>query len=181
MKKHKKFIIIALSASCIGILAVCFFLSRDRTPEFTPDPPQSSSPSSWEEKRGSMNSGNLETAPTSSGTDSEEYPKATQKDDRNVDIEFTPSSEDLKPDAPDAPKTDADNTNPSAPPSYTPEQVNPPVVKKSEDTNTPAPGSKNENGAVYDPVFGWIVPGEIEQTPIDNNGDPNKQVGEMGP
>jgi hypothetical protein len=68
-----------------------------------------------------------------------------------------------------------------APPTYKPEEVNPLADTAHEDTGKPTPGSSNGNGAIYDPVFGWIVPGEGDQTPIDNDGDPNKQVGEMGP
>ena len=39
-----------------------------------------------------------------------------------------------------------------------------------------APGSSNGNGAVYDPVFGWVVPGDVQQSTGDSDGDLNKQV-----
>lgn len=45
---------------------------------------------------------------------------------------------------------------------------------------TPAASSTNENGAVYDPVFGWVVPGQVNQTAVDSGGDPGKMVGNMG-
>ena len=44
----------------------------------------------------------------------------------------------------------------------------------------PAPGSTNNNGEFYDPVFGWVKPGTVQQQEIDNEGDPNKMVGNMG-
>lgn len=59
----------------------------------------------------------------------------------------------------------------------------PEVSPSSKDTGkdeTPAAGSTNENGAVYDPVFGWVVPGQVNQTTVDSGGDPNKMVGNMG-
>ena len=57
------------------------------------------------------------------------------------------------------------------------------VSPSSKDTGkdeTPAAGSTNENGAVYDPVFGWVVPGQVNQTTVDSGGDPGKMVGNMG-
>ena len=188
-KDHKKVIItMALSVACVGILVGCFLLSRDRTPEFSPVPPlPSETPSSWEENRSDQGSGGSTVNPSVSGQVPEEYPKATPDADGNVDIQFTPPGEALKPEPPEPPQTNADNTNPSAPPTYTPEQVKPPEDKtppadeKPTDAGKPAPGSKRSDGAVYDPVFGWIVPGQVQQTPIDSDGDPNKQVGNMGP
>ena len=59
----------------------------------------------------------------------------------------------------------------------------PDTAPSSTDTgkgDTPAAGSTNENGAVYDPVFGWVVPGQVNQAAIDSSGDPNKMVGNMG-
>ena len=47
-------------------------------------------------------------------------------------------------------------------------------------SNDPVPGSSNGNGAVYDPVFGWVVPGNVQQSTGDSDGDLNKQVGNMG-
>lgn len=42
------------------------------------------------------------------------------------------------------------------------------------------PGSSNGSGAVYDPVFGWVVPGDVQQSTGGSDGDLNKQVGNMG-
>lgn len=43
----------------------------------------------------------------------------------------------------------------------------------------PKPGIKNEKGEVYVPGFGWTLPSTVEQTEMDNDGDPNKIVGDM--
>jgi cytoskeletal protein RodZ len=182
MKTHKKLIITTvLCVACVGILVTCFILSRDRTSEFTPDPLPEGTSSTWEENRSDSGGNGSATDPTDSGTAAEGYPKETQDANGNVDIEFTPPSEDLKPETPEPPKTEADNTNPAAPPTYTPDEVNASAETESQDNNTPAPGSKNSDGAIYDPAFGWIVPGSVNQSTIDSEGDPNKQVGEMGP
>ena len=61
----------------------------------------------------------------------------------------------------------------------TPEETEPEPTAPPAQDNTPAPGSTNENGAVYDPVFGWVVPGQVEQTTSGSSGDPNKMVGDM--
>lgn len=55
-----------------------------------------------------------------------------------------------------------------------------PPAEKEPANNEPAPGASNGNGAVYDPVFGWIVPGNGQETIGDSDGDINKQVGNMG-
>ena len=44
----------------------------------------------------------------------------------------------------------------------------------------PAPDGNPGNGAVYDPVFGWVVPGKVVQSSMDSPGDPDKMVGNMG-
>lgn len=182
MKSHKKSIIIAvLCVACVGVLVICLILGRDKTPEFVPDPAPQNTPSGWEESHsGSDGGGSSDYVKPDTADD--EYPKETQDADGNVAVEFTPSGDDLKPEPPEPPKTDADYTDPAAPPTYTPEKVAPPPAETTPPSpDTPAPGSTNESGAVYDPVFGWIVPGQVNQTPIDSEGDPDKMVGEMGP
>lgn len=182
MKSQKKvFLAVGLCIVCAGVLLACFLMTRDRAPEFTPDPVQTDTPSDWEENNSRTDNGEYAAGGNSPAVSDEEYPKETQDADGNVDIEFTPSSDDLKPDAPEAPTTDADNTDPAAPPAYTPEEVQPPAVSEPPASNTPEPGSRREDGAVYDRVFGWIMPSDVEQTPIDSEGDLNKMVGEMGP
>jgi len=66
------------------------------------------------------------------------------------------------------------NPDPSVP------EVTAPPAEQTPPSNEPAPGSSNGNGAVYDPVFGWVVPGDVQQSTGDSDGDLNKQVGNMG-
>ena len=66
------------------------------------------------------------------------------------------------------------NPDPSVP------EVTAPPAEQALPSNEPAPGSSNGNGAIYDPVFGWVVPGDVQQSTGDSDGDLNKQVGNMG-
>ena len=66
------------------------------------------------------------------------------------------------------------NPDPSVP------EVTAPPAEQTPPSNDPVPGSSNGNGAVYDPVFGWVVPGNVQQSTGDSDGDLNKQVGNMG-
>ncbi|MDD4509476.1 MAG: hypothetical protein PHY23_00935 [Oscillospiraceae bacterium] len=182
MKSNKKsFIIAGLCVACVGILAVCFVLTRDKTPEFVPDPLPLDTQSEWKETGGKDNGSGAVTDNQTPGSASEEYPKQTEDADGNVEVEFTPSGEDLKPEPPEVPTADADNTNPAAPPVYTEEEIKPPVETPPTLSDTPTPGSRRADGAVYDQAFGWVMPSEVVQIPIDSEGDPNKMVGEMGP
>ncbi len=136
----------------------------------------------------------------------EEYPKVVESDDNKTVVEFTdPSPE--KPKAPPTPKgkTEIEEPGPShsvqKDPTVTPapakqeikqetkketkkEKKETKQEKKQESKNetkssTPAPGSKNKKGQVYDPVFGWITPSDVQQEIIDGDGDPDKIIGEM--
>ena len=66
------------------------------------------------------------------------------------------------------------NPDPSVP------EVTAPPAEQAPPSNEPVPGSSNGNGAIYDPVFGWVVPGDVQQSTGDSDGDLNKQVGNMG-
>ena len=96
-----------------------------------------------------------------------------------VVIDFTPEGEDLKTEPPEPPAAEGDPEDPSAPTTYAPEETEPAPTTPPAQDNTPAPGSVNENGAVYDPVFGWVVPSQVEQTTSDSTGDLDKMVGDM--
>lgn len=185
--KSKGFVVSALVVLCVAILGVCWFVSRDRTEDFKPeDSPPSSTTSGWTD-------GGSQSGDESNGADSyasgqnsgkeEEYPKVTSETEDEVVIDFTDTEkpEETPPPVPEG-KTEIENPgedhevnpDPSVP------EVTSPPVEESPSSNEPAPGSSNGNGAVYDPVFGWIVPSQGEQTIGDSDGDLNKQVGNMG-
>lgn len=181
MKKlitSKKFIAGALAVLCVGILVVCLIVNNDKKGEFVPDPTQSVDPiDTWEE--------NPSSSPTGSGyagakgaANEEEYPKIVKENEGEVVIDFTDPSP-SKESAPTSPGTDADHVDHDAVPVQTPSEGGKPQSENSG-SNTPAPGSKNSQGQVYDPVFGWVTPSTGNTVPMDNDGDPNKMVGEMG-
>ena len=183
MFQSKGFIVSALAALCIVILGVCWFVSRDRTEDFVPDEsPPSSTAGDWSEG-GSPTDGKDSGAdayhPGQSVSPQEEYPKVSSETEDEVVIDFTdteiPAEE--TPPIPEG-KTELQDPGEEHPVNPDPE-VTPPPADPPESTG-PAPGSTNENGAVYDPVFGWVVPGGVQQSTGDSDGDLNKQVGNMG-
>ena len=182
MKKlfqSKGFIVTSLCVLCVGILAACFLLGRDQGGEFVPDtPPASSAASDWTENP-SGSGGRAEDYDVGKTPEvQEQYPKVVDESEQEVVIDFTPSEkpEVTPPPAPEG-KTAKEDVADDHPQNISPEVTPPPSEPSSP--SQPQPGSSNGNGAVYDPVFGWVVPGEVHQSTIDNDGDPNKMVGQM--
>lgn len=184
--KSKRFVTFALAVLCVVILGACWFVSQDRTEDFQPDTsPSSSTTSDWSD-------GGSENRDDSDGADAyvsglfpsskEEYPKVTSETEDEVMINFTDTdkSEKTPPPVPEG-KTEIENPGEDHEihPDPSVSEVTP-LPDKQSDGNDPIPGSSNGNGAVYDPVFGWIVPSQGEQTIGDSDGDLNKQVGNMG-
>lgn len=190
MKKFfqsKGFIVSALAILCVAILGVCWFVSRDRSEEFRPDEsPPSSTSSDWSDggvQSGDESGGADAYAPGQSSGSEEEYPKVTSETDDEVVIDFTDTQkpEDTPPAVPEG-KTELEDPgedHPVNPDPAVPEVTAPPA-EESPSSSEPAPGSSNGSGAVYDPVFGWVVPGNVQQSTGDSDGDLNKQVGNMG-
>ena len=190
MKKFfqsKGFIVPALAVPCVAILGVCWFVSRDRSEEFRPDEsPPSSTSSDWSDggvQSGDGSGGADAYAPGQSSGSEEEYPKVTSETDDEVVIDFTDTQkpEDTPPAVPEG-KTELEDPgedHPVNPDPAVPEVTAPPA-EESPSSSEPAPGSSNGSGAVYDPVFGWVVPGNVQQSTGDSDGDLNKQVGNMG-
>ena len=190
MKKFfqsKGFIVSALAVLCVAILGVCWFGSLDRSEEFRPDEsPPSSTSSDWSDggvQSGDGSGGADAYAPGQSSGSEEEYPKVTSETDDEVVIDFTDTQkpEDTPPAVPEG-KTELEDPgedHPVNPDPAVPEVTAPPA-EESPSSSEPAPGSSNGSGAVYDPVFGWVVPGNVQQSTGDSDGDLNKQVGNMG-
>lgn len=186
--KSKGFLATVLSVSCIAILIACFWVSRDTKTAFLPDePPPDTAQENWTDTPESVTESNSwnppkSSKPTQEDTDRklEEYPKMTEENEQEVVFDFIPSEtkeESASPPPPEG-KTIMANPGEDHPLKPTPE-----ADASSADAgkdSTPSAGSTNENGAVYDPVFGWVVPGQINQSSIDSSGDPNKMVGNMG-
>lgn len=196
--KSKAFPAAALSAACIGILAATFFIGREDKADFQPeDPTPGPITQEWQEtpsptvpdssQTTSVPTGNsVSPANTPSAIQEqhqhdilESYPKVTGETEQLVTIDFTPETEKLQPEPPEIPTSEADATNPEQPPAYTPEELEPASTAPPTQPNTPAAGASNGNGAVYDPVFGWVVPSTADQNTMDSSGDPDKMVGNM--
>ncbi len=189
MKKFfqsKGFIVSSLALLCVTILGVCWFVSRDRTGDFRPDEsPPSSVTGDWSDG-GTQTDGDNGAdayAPGQSTDAKEEYPKVTSQTEDEVVINFTDTEkpEETPPPVPEGKTEIKDpgqehtvNPDPSVP------EVTAPPAEQTPPSNDPVPGSSNGNGAVYDPVFGWVVPGNVQQSTGDSDGDLNKQVGNMG-
>lgn len=81
----------------------------------------------------------------------------------------------VKPEAPkEKPKSQGENTNPSKPPTYKPEDTT--VSKPAEPK-----GGEKKDGKIYVPGFGWVENhgGGGQGKVVDGSGDINKQVGKM--
>lgn len=185
MKKlltSKPFIISALALTSIAIVAVCIFISRDKTPDFVPETQQETpSVSDWSESGGTTKPSVPATTPVE-GSEKEVYPKVTEDDGENVVIDFTapqPTDETESAEPPEIPegKTEIEDPGPSHPVNEDKTVTAP--EPEPEKPSGPTPGSANDKGQVYDPVFGWVTPSTVQQEVIDGDGDPNKMVGSM--
>lgn len=165
--KSKGFLVTAFFVSCIAILAACWLARREPKTAFLPDEqPPDATQEEWKDtpKTAEDDSRNHTDAgiPGQSNAEEklEEYPKVAEESKQEVVIDFVPAEtkDETPPPAPETPPSPTDNGM----------------------DNTPAAGSTNENGAVYDPVFGWVVPGQVNQSTVDSSGDPDKMVGNMG-
>lgn len=202
------FIISTLSVLCIAILGICWYAGQDRTGAFVPDDsPPSSLSSEWDENNSAQESkiADMETAERAQSTsprqsttaaETEEYPKVAEKTPEETVISFTPTkkTEETAPPAPEG-KTILENPGPEHPINPAPKETTSapetpaatepapaqPAPTQPAPTEPPAtePAATQPAGAVYDPVFGWVVPSEVIQSTISSDGDPNKMVGNM--
>lgn len=195
--KSKRFIVSSLSVVCLVILAACWFVSREPNKDFVPEESSPIASQDWQET--SATSGlaekpsNAYVPPTTEPTDA--YPKVVEviEDEsaeetaqktpaemtKTVVIDFTPTEKpaETPPPAPEG-KTVVEDPGPEHPVTPAPEVTAPaPEIPASTE---PVPGTDNGKGAVYDPAFGWVVPGGVNQSAVDSDGDPNKMVGNMG-
>jgi len=196
MKKlitSKPFIAGALAVFCIVTLTLCLLWRNDKH-EFVPDNPvplgsidswtENSSPSDvatendennqvWQPPNSQPWPPPVEQIEEASG----DYPIVVEENRKDeVVIVFTDPTSSKEP-PPEIPNREAvsGHSGHSAP--DTPGSSEQPRVNNN--TNNPVPGSMNDRGEFYDPAFGWVRPGQVEQIEIDSDGDPNKMVGTM--
>lgn len=187
--KSRGFLVAVLTIACIGIIAACWYVSRDQTPDFQPEETEATADSQeWQESENTVsgketeeNGASAYAPPAGFGAAEtlEEYPKVESESEDEVVIDFTPAEkpEETPPEPPEG-KTVMEDPGPEHPVNTVPEETVP--EPETETDKGPAAGSTNENGAIYDPVFGWVVPGQVSQSTMDSDGDPNKMVGNMG-
>lgn len=157
--RSKGFLFSVLVAACIGILTVCFVANREPKSDFQPE--EAAANTDTQEAPATpapaVNAGNRPStntpAPAATKDPMEGYPKVVDESDDEVVINFTPEGGELLEDPPEPPAAGGDTTDPAASPDYAPEETEPEPTAPPAQDNTPAPGSTNGNGAVYDPVF----------------------------
>lgn len=187
--KSKGFLVSALTLSCIGILGACWYVSRDPTAAFQPEEtPSVVQSQDWKENQGASESHmeeteNLEAYVPPKDSDMQEsldtYPVVSEVSESEVSIDFTPTETPAEtPPAPPEGKTLLEDAGPKHPVNPAPEVTSP--EPETSANNEPVAGDTNKDGAIYDPVFGWVVPGQVNQSTLDSDGDPNKMVGNMG-
>lgn len=187
MKKFissKGFLCSVLAAACIGILVTCLLGDMEHKSDFQPEEPAANDTQETSAAPpAAADAGNRTDtdtpAPAATQDPMEGYPKVVEESGDGVVIDFTPERGELKAGTPEPPTAEGDATDPSSPPTYTPEETEPGPAAPPAQDNTPAPGSSDGHGAVYDPVFGWVVPGQVVQSSTDSSGDPGKMVGNM--
>lgn len=194
----KRFIVSSLSVACLGILAVCWFVSREPNKNFVPEESTPIASQNWQETSPSTSSLAEKPAnesPPKATEPTEAYPKVVEvfeeeseeategknpaETTKAVVIDFTPTEtpKETPPPVPEG-KTVMEDSGPEHPVNPEPEVTAP--APETTASPEPAPGSVDNNGAVYDPLFGWVVPGDVNQSTVDSDGDPNKMVGNMG-
>lgn len=202
MKKNTKptnrkrtFTICGLSALCIAVLAVAYFLTREPEREFIPASAElADATDTWGENSGTDASLPDAAAKESSqlqGTASDNTQTVVSEDETGTTTSLSDSStkEDALQEKPtEPPVTTDDITDPDKQPEYDPPVQQTPAPPQDNPTGgsgtgTPSGGTGSDDshpGQVYDPVFGWIDVGNTKQDNIDSDGDINKQIGTMG-
>lgn len=176
----KPFIAGVLAILCVGILGTCLFLQKNNREEFIPEQPSTDAPvENWTENESTAAPDKgIGMAGSEDASAKEEFPKVTESGEGQAVVEFT-NPEPTKPEPPAVPegKTEVADPGPSHPVQKDP-TVTPPTQEPPK-SDTPEPGSNNNKGQIYDPVFGWVTPSTVQQEVIDGDGDPNKMVGSM--
>ena len=207
MKKEKRSLTniataAALSLLCVGVLGGAILMNSRPKTDFIPDASEESSEGSWSEPETKPAQASIpktlesQEARFETGSPEDEIQVVASEGDE-VLIDLTPPV--TKPAAEAAPSAakpvkkcpDKPALAEAAPETVT-ESV-PGTAANSESATSPtaapepapseAPASESQPaaddhaGQVYDPVFGWLTPGNPQADVLDNDGDVNKQIG----
>lgn len=195
-KENKKDIkkisaICGLSALCIAVLAGAYILTREPETEFVPASVETGSVTdSWEENADAVLPSETEQENTQiTGTSSDRTQTVISEDENGSvsDLSGSTTKEAADADKPmETPVTADDISDPDRQPEYGDDVPQPASSAASSDesggagSDTADSSSDSHPGQVYDPVFGWVTPSNVQQDNIDNDGDINKQIGTMG-
>lgn len=205
---RSKGMIIGLAAVCVLAAGICVIVRMKKDGgTFEPGKPPDETVSEWEEPQRPDTEGTEAESNTvwEEPESRAERPDGTE-DSSEVVIEFT--TEPSRPEEPEPPEPKGEVTDPAAPPTYEAEEEAPPAESLHDEAgegqkeiqteapveqssapqepevseqpeSTPQMDGVREDGAVYDPLFGWVIPSPIIQIEGDSDGDPNKMVGHM--
>ena len=192
--KKKIATISGLSALCIAVLAGAWFLTREPERDFTPaSAERADMTDTWKENSNTdtpLPSATPESTQIT-GTPSDDTQTVISEDESGSTTSLSDSTgkEEASQEKPTAPpETTDDVTDPDKQPDYEPSVPQPEPTEKPTPSPQPEPsapaggGSTDDShpGQVYDPVFGWVTPSDVQQDNIDSDGDINKQIGTMG-
>ncbi len=203
MKKEKKKLTniataAALSLLCVGVLGGAILINSRPKTDFIPAATEESSEGSWSEPETKPAQASIPKTPESqearfeTGSPEDEIQVVAREGDE-VLIDLTPpvtkpaaeaaTAENKTPKkCPDKPA--AAETAPEPLPETAPEAVPESIpAENPEPAPSVAPAPETQSaaddhaGQVYDPVFGWLTPGNPQADVLDNDGDVNKQIG----
>lgn len=167
MKDKRKAIltVCGIGAACLAILLSCWYFSKSDGGSFTAEGNEPSAVDTW--AASSFSPVEKEPIASSAVETPEEplkdYPKVIAETSSEVVIDFTPPE-----------SVPVEETPPESQEEYTP-----PAEVETGGGGGETAGQPAGDGVIDDPVFGKVYAGEGQQQEVDNNGDPEKQVGTM--
>lgn len=192
----------ALSLLCIGVLGGAILMNSRPKTEFVPAASEESSEGSWSEPETKPAQASIPKEPENqearfeTGSPEDEIQVVAGEGDE-VLIDLTPpvtkpaaeaaTAENKTPkrcpDKPAAAETATETVTESVPETAANSESapSPTTAPKPAPSEAPAPetppAADDHAGQVYDPVFGWLTPGNPQADVLDNDGDVNKQIG----
>lgn len=170
MKEKRKVIltVCGISAACLAILFGCWYFSRSDSESFTANAAEPSAVSSW--VASPLPAADQKPAVSSAVETPKKplkgYPKVVTETASEVVIDFTPPES--------VPVEESAETQPEPQEEYTP-----PEEAETGGGGGETAGQPTGDGVIDDPAFGKVYAGEAQQQEVDNDGDPEKQVGTM--
>lgn len=197
MDKNKKapdkktiFTISGIAVLCAAILTGVYFLQREPGAEFIPASTEEKTGSdTWEEKMDNETRLPIEASSEAAqieGDISDQTQTIVQEDETGVaaSLSDNKTKEEAAAEKPQEKSvTTDDTTNPDKQPEYdtpAPAPETPATPTEEPVTSENSSSTDEHSGQVYDPVFGWVTPSDVQQDNIDSDGDINKQIGTMG-